>query len=121
MIVFYCDHPSKNLLRKSLKNGRKILKKNSTRKKHLNNNPLPFQTKKNMKKYFLILLLASFIFCLSSKANAYLLGFKSRDNSIENIQQIEEQYGMHLPIVSFIFDPRSDDAAKLISKLPSTL
>lgn len=63
------------------------------------------------------------ISCLGSfgYSQAYLLGFKSRDNSIENIQQIEEEYGFRLPIVSFIFDPYGDYVEQLISKLPDTL
>ena len=45
-------------------------------------------------------------FYLWSTSRAYLFGMKSRDNSIENIQNIEEEYQLDLPIVSFIFDPR---------------
>ncbi len=43
---------------------------------------------------------------LGSRSEAYLFGMKSWDNSIENIQQIEKEYSLDLPIVSFIFDPR---------------
>lgn len=43
---------------------------------------------------------------LGSKSEAYLFGMKSFDNSIENIQRIEKEYKLELPIVSFIFDPR---------------
>ncbi len=61
------------------------------------------------------------IFSLWSKSDAYLLWFKSRDNTITNIQQIEEEYAMRLPIVSFIFDPYTDVVETLLNKLPSTL
>lgn len=74
-----------------------------------------------MKKFFYAFFLLSCIFCLSSKADAYLLGFKSRDNSISNIQQIEEQYSIRLPIVSFIFDPYGAHVISTIKKLPTTL
>ncbi len=42
---------------------------------------------------------------LGSKSEAYLFGMKSWDNTISNIQQIEEKYAITMPIVSFIFDP----------------
>lgn len=74
-----------------------------------------------MKKIFFSIVLLSFVLCLSSKTNAYLLGFKSRDNSISNIQQIEEEYSIRLPIVSFIFDPYGDNVVSTIKKLPTTL
>ena len=74
-----------------------------------------------MKKLFFSIVLLSFVLCLSSKTDAYLLGFKSRDNSISNIQQIEEEYSIRLPIVSFIFDPYGDSVADTIQKLPTTL
>ncbi len=76
---------------------------------------------KYMKKIIFWLCLISCVLCLSSQADAYLFGFKSRDNSISNIQQIEEQYGFRLPIVSFIFDPYWDHVVSTIKKLPSTL
>ncbi len=43
---------------------------------------------------------------LGSQSEAYLFGMKSRDNSIANIQQIEKEYNLDIPMVSFIFDPR---------------
>ena len=58
---------------------------------------------------------------LGSATHAYLIGFKSRDNSIENIQNIEEEYSIRLPIVSFIFDPYGDNVISTIKKLPTTL
>jgi hypothetical protein len=46
---------------------------------------------------------------------------KSWDNSIENIQRIEKEYKLDLPIVSFIFDPRGPHVEKLMSGLNSKL
>jgi len=57
-------------------------------------------------KLLIILLLFSFSFLLSSKIQAYIFGLKSFDNTIQNIQQIEEKYQIRLPVVGFIFDPR---------------
>ena len=74
-----------------------------------------------MKKYLLACLLCCIVFGAKMQTNAYLLGFKSRDNSIENIQRIEDTYSIHLPIVSFIFDPRGPNVETLLQKLPSTL
>lgn len=53
--------------------------------------------------------------------HAYLLGFKSADNTIENIQTIEQKYKIHLPIVGFIFDPWDDNVLNEINQLPNTL
>ncbi|MEI6426075.1 MAG: glycosyl hydrolase [Candidatus Absconditabacteria bacterium] len=50
-----------------------------------------------------------------------MIGFKSADNTVENIQTIESTYNVNLPIVSFIFDPWSPDILDTINKLPSTL
>ena len=57
----------------------------------------------------------------TSQSQAYMIGFKSSDNTISNIQTIENQYNIKLPIVSFIFDPRTPDVLATINKLPSTL
>ena len=57
----------------------------------------------------------------TSQSQAYMIGFKSSDNTIYNIQTIETQYNIKLPIVSFIFDPRTPDVLATINKLPSTL
>lgn len=59
-----------------------------------------------MKKIILAFFVISFTYILSSQVEAYLFGMKSFDNSIENIQRIEKEYKIDLPIVSFIFDPR---------------
>ena len=74
-----------------------------------------------MKKNIFLLIFLSYSLFLIPQTNSYLLGFKSRDNSISNIQQIEEEYSIHLPIVSFIFDPYGDDVTSTIQQLPTTL
>ncbi len=61
------------------------------------------------------------IFSLWSKSQAYLFGMKSRDNSINNIQSIEKEYNLDLPMVSFIFDPRGPQVETLMSWLSSKL
>ncbi len=71
---------------------------------------------------FFAALAAILINCFATiKTDAYFLGLKSRDNSIENIQWVEKNAGVSLPIVSFIFDPRDDYAYNTIAKLPYTL
>ncbi len=61
------------------------------------------------------------IFSLWVKSEAYLFGMKSWDNSIENIQEIQSEYNLDLPIVSFIFDPRGPHVEKIISGLNQQL
>lgn len=46
---------------------------------------------------------------------------KSRDNSIENIQKIEKEYKLDIPIVSFIFDPRGSHVESMINSLNEKL
>ncbi len=54
-------------------------------------------------------------------ASAYLLWFKSADNTIENIQKIEEKHKIKLPLVWFIFDPRGPHVINTINEIPETL
>lgn len=61
------------------------------------------------------------VISLSTKAEAYLFGMKSWDNSIENIQHIEKEYKLDLPIVSFIFDPRGEHIEQMINRLHEAL
>ena len=56
-----------------------------------------------------------FALSLGSRSEAYLFGMKSWDNTIENIQQIEKEYSLDLPIVSFIFDPRGDHVEQMMN------
>lgn len=69
----------------------------------------------------LILSLIGSATLLVNQTQAYMIGFKSADNTVENIQTIESTYNVNLPIVSFIFDPWSPDILDTINKLPSTL
>lgn len=62
------------------------------------------------------------VFFLSSTAtNWYFLWLKSRDNSIENIIWTEEKLNIHLPLVSFIFDPWDEYAYNTVASLPTKL
>jgi len=64
-------------------------------------------------------ILTIFIFIWTSQS--YLLWFKSFDNTIQNIQNIEEKYDWHLPVVAFIFDPRNDKSITTIQNLKTEL
>ncbi|PJA48035.1 MAG: hypothetical protein CO170_03940 [candidate division SR1 bacterium CG_4_9_14_3_um_filter_40_9] len=70
-------------------------------------------------KYFIIIFL-SVIFYLSY-AQAYFFGLKSADNTIANIQQIQEKYNLNIPVVSFIFDPRGQEVRDVMNALSGTL
>lgn len=61
---------------------------------------------------------ALFLWC---NANAYLFGMKSFDNSIENIQRVEKEYALDLPIVSFIFDPRGPHVESMMNAFAKEL
>jgi hypothetical protein len=73
-----------------------------------------------LRKFIIISLIGS-ASLLASQTQAYMIGFKSADNTISNIQTIESKYKIKLPIVSFIFDPRTPDVLNTINRLPSTL
>ena len=70
---------------------------------------------------FLILSLIGSTTLLTSQTQAYMIGFKSADNTISNIQTIETKYNISLPIVSFIFDPWTSEVLKTINNIPATL
>ncbi|MFA7298786.1 MAG: hypothetical protein WC010_04035 [Candidatus Absconditabacterales bacterium] len=75
-----------------------------------------------MKKKILIsIIFIVGIMFLGSKSEAYLFGMKSFDNSIENIQKIEKEYKLDIPIVSFIFDPRGPHVETMMNKLNEEL
>lgn len=74
-----------------------------------------------MKKIFVVSILLSLVFFIGGKTQAYLFGMKSRDNSIENIQKIEKEYNLDIPIVSFIFDPRWPHVESMMSGFNSKL
>ena len=52
------------------------------------------------------LILILFLLACILPAHAYILGFKSFDNTVDNIVEIEKKYWVSFPIASFIFDPR---------------
>lgn len=58
---------------------------------------------------------------LSSKSEAYLFWMKSWDNGIANIQKIQKEYNLDLPMVSFIFDPRGPHVESMINQLNEEL
>lgn len=62
-----------------------------------------------------------FFLLIVGYSNAYILGFKSRDNTIENITRIEDEYTIKLSMVSFIFDPWSDKVEQTLSNLNTKL
>lgn len=53
--------------------------------------------------------------------SGYFFGIKSSDNTISNIQQIEDKYKINFPVVSFIFDGVSTATAWVLENLASTL
>lgn len=58
---------------------------------------------------------------LSSRAEAYLFGMKARDNTIANIERVEKEYKLDLPIVAFIFDPRGKHVENMMNQLNEKL
>ena len=75
-------------------------------------------------KIFLPILLIWFFSVLLNIniGKSYYFWLKSADNTPENIQAIENNYGVHLPVVSFIFDPWSEnDVLNSIDKIVDLL
>ena len=70
-----------------------------------------------------ILLLWFFSFFININiSESYYFWLKSADNTPENIDSIEKTYGVHLPVVSFIFDPwRENDVLNSIDKIVEKL
>jgi ABC-type cobalt transport system substrate-binding protein len=58
---------------------------------------------------------------LSTKTGAYMFGMKSWDNSISNIERIEKEYKLDIPIVSFIFDPWGKHVESMMNQLNERL
>lgn len=73
-----------------------------------------------LRKFLTITLIGSTIL-LTNQTQAYMIGFKSADNTISNIQTIEKTYNFKLPIVSFIFDPWTPGALTTVNTLSTTL
>jgi len=69
--------------------------------------------------FFLLLIFTPLVFL--AQTNWFLFGMKSRDNSIENIQQIEKKHELDIPIVAFIFDPRWDHVVKMMDTFTTKL
>lgn len=72
-------------------------------------------------KLLITIFLISCIFNLASNTKAYIFWLKSSDNTIENIQEIENKYQIRLPVVWFIFDPRWNHILDTINNLWSWL
>ena len=73
--------------------------------------------------FFSILLIWFFSFFLNINiSESYYFWLKSADNTPENIEAIEKNYNVNLPIVSFIFDPRDEnDVLNSIDKIVEKL
>lgn len=69
----------------------------------------------NIKKIIIFILLLTLNFQLVT--HGYLFGIKSFDNTINNIQQIEEKYEFDFPVVALIFDPRSNEVKETLNNL----
>ena len=75
-----------------------------------------------MKRKVLVgMFLAIGIFFVGAQSEAYLFGMKSWDNSISNIQRIEKEYKLDIPIIAFIFDPRGSHVETMMNKLNKEL
>ncbi len=79
--------------------------------------------KKNIKIWFFWLLIISIFSIFNINiGQSYYFWLKSADNTPENIQAIENNYGVNLPIVSFIFDPRDEsDVLNSIDRIVEVL
>lgn len=75
-------------------------------------------------KFSLSLLLVWFFsfFLNINISQSYYFWLKSADNTPENIEAIEKTYGVNLPVVSFIFDPRDrNDVPNSIDRIVELL
>ena len=74
-----------------------------TTSKHFNN-------KKTLKNILFLTCLRIFSFLINiNNSESYYFWLKSADDTPENIEAIEKTYGVNIPIVSFIFDPRNEN------------
>jgi hypothetical protein len=77
--------------------------------------------KKHINKSLLTILITIFSFILSN-TQAYYFWLKSADNTPQNIQNIENQLNVKIPVISFIFDPRDEnDVLNSIDKIVELL
>ena len=67
-----------------------------------------FHSYKQLKTILPILLIWIFSLLINT-SESYYFWLKSSDNTPENIETIEKSLGVNLPVVSFIFDPRSEN------------
>lgn len=77
--------------------------------------------KKHIKNFLLItwIVIISFVF---NNTQGYYFWLKSADNTPQNIESIEQQLNVKLPIISFIFDPRDEnDVLNSIDKIVEIL
>lgn len=79
------------------------------------------KTRNAIKWAFLSLAMVWVFFFSTNITDAYMLGLKSRDNSIKNIERVEETVNTDLPLVSFIFHTRDEDAYKTVADIPYKL
>lgn len=61
------------------------------------------------------------ILSIGNLSQAYMFGIKSRDNSTSNIQRIEKEYELDIPIIAFIFDPWGPHVEKQLNELNDKL
>lgn len=73
------------------------------------------------RKVWIGIFFAIWMIFVGAQSEAYLFGMKSRDNSISNIERIEKEYKLDLPIVSFIFDPRGKHVENMMNQLNEKL
>lgn len=78
---------------------------------------------KSWKIFLPILLIWFFSFFLNiNVSQSYYFWLKSADNTPENIIAIENTYGVNLPVISFIFDPRDrNDVTNSIDRIVELL
>ena len=70
----------------------------------------------------MIVWVISFLWLFCNVGNSYYFWLKSADNTPENIVNIEKTLNVHLPIVSFIFDPREEsDVLNSVDKIVDQL
>ncbi len=63
-----------------------------------------------------------FFLILPCSTQAFVLGLKSTDNTVQNIVDIEKTYQLYLPIVAFIYDPwEKQDVVAELEKMKAEL
>ncbi len=54
-------------------------------------------------------------------SNAYMFWFKSSDNTVENVLNIEDKYDTYIPMVSFIFEDYDEFTDTIMNSIPTQL